>query len=211
MTMTGRLMALAALTWVAAAGLGASASARPVPLGQPLDSIPMVIGEWSGHRLPPFDEATAKVLNADDYLSRTYERRPGDVADLYIGYHESQAQGDSIHSPMNCLPAAGWQPLTIGRTDIVTAGARITANRYVIQKGTDRRIVVYWYQSHGRSVASEYWSRAYLVLDALRYHRTDAALVRVMTPIRGDEAVSERNAVDFISTLAPVLATHLPE
>jgi EpsI family protein len=202
---------LTVLTLVAAAGLRAGASHTPVPLPQPLDRIPLVLGEWSGHTLPPFDEATAAVLNADDYISRSYDRRSGETADLYVGYYESQAHGDTIHSPMNCLPAAGWQPLTIGRTEIVAGNTRIPLNRYIVQKGTDTRMVVYWYQSHGRAVASEYLSRAYLALDALRYRRTDAALVRVITPVRGGEALAERNAIDFIRTLVPVLATHLPE
>jgi EpsI family protein len=211
MTITGRLMVLAALTWIAVVGLGASAAQTPVPLRQPLKTIPLVLGEWSGHTLPPFDDATAAVLKADDYVSRSYGRSPGEAADLYIGYYERQTQGDTIHSPMNCLPAAGWQPLTIGHTEIRAGDTRIRANRYVVQKGIDKRIVVYWYQSHGRAEASEYWSRAYLALDALRRHRTDAALVRVITPVRGDEALAERNVVDFIRTLVPVLATHLPE
>jgi len=211
MTTTARLTVLAALTFVAAAGLRTAASQRPVPLRQPLDTMPLVLGEWSGQRLPPFDAATAAVLNADDYISRSYQRRLGEPADLYVGYYASQAEGDTIHSPMNCLPAAGWQPLTIGRTEIAAGNRRIPVNRYVVQKGLDQRLVLYWYASHGRAVASEYWSRAYLALDALRYRRTDAALVRVITPVRGDEALAERRAVAFVSALLPVLATHLPE
>ena len=47
-------------------------------------------------------------------------------------------------------------------------------NRYVIQKGVDRQLVLYWYQSHGRVVANEYWSKFYLIRDAVRLNRTDA-------------------------------------
>jgi EpsI family protein len=211
MTTSSRLFLLASVTVIAAAGLRASATQRPVPLRQPLSTIPLSLDEWSGHDLPPFDAATAAVLKADEYVSRSYVRRSSEAADLYIGYYESQAQGDTIHSPMNCLPAAGWQPLTIGRTEILAGDTRIPVNRYIVQKGTDKRLVLYWYQSHGRAVASEYWSRAYLAVDALRLHRTDAALVRVITPIRGDETRAERSAVAFVRTLMPVLATHLPE
>jgi EpsI family protein len=112
---------------------------------------------------------------------------------------------------MNCLPAAGWQPLTIGRSEVVSGATRVPVNRYVVQKGTDKRLVLYWYQSHGRAVASEYWSRAYLALDALRLHRTDAAMVRVISPIYRDEARAERSAMAFIRALLPMLGTHLPE
>ena len=43
--------------------------------------------------------------------------------------------------------------------------------------------MLYWYQSHGRIVASEYWGKFYLVYDALRLNRTDAALVRITVPV----------------------------
>jgi EpsI family protein len=211
MTTSSRLFLLASITLVAAACLRASATQAPVPLRQPLSTLPLTLDGWSGHELPPFDAATAAVLKADEYISRNYVRHSSEVADLYIGYYASQAQGDLIHSPMNCLPAAGWQPLTIGRSEVVSGETRVPVNRYVVQKGTDKRLVLYWYQSHGRAVASEYWSRAYLALDALRLHRTDAALVRVITPIYRDEALAERSAMAFIRALLPILGTHLPE
>jgi EpsI family protein len=112
---------------------------------------------------------------------------------------------------MNCLPAAGWQLLTIDRRSIAAAGRQIVVNRDTIQKGLDERLVLYWYQSHGRVVASEYWTKAYLVLDGLRLHRTDGAIVRVITLIRDGEAGAEQNAIAFVRALLPVLDSHLPE
>jgi EpsI family protein len=74
--------------------------------------------------------------------------------------------------------------------------------------------VLYWYQSHGRTVASEYWSKFYLIGDAVRLNRTDAALVRVIMPIdprAGDgEDVAERHASDFVRALFPLLPDYLP-
>ena len=52
-------------------------------------------------------------------------------------------------------------------------------NRYVIQKGGSRQLVLYWFQSHGRIVASEYWSKFYLVVDAVRMNRSDGAVLRI--------------------------------
>src|SRR5205807_4966788 len=118
--------------------------------------------------------------------------------------------GDTVHSPMNCLPAAGWQLLTMDRAPIPADEHSIVVNRDIIQKGLDKRLVYYWYQSHSRVVASEYWSKAYLVLDGLRLHRSDGALVRVIAPIRESETVAERSAVDFVRALFPVLDRHLP-
>jgi len=208
--MTRRLLVLTFVVVAAAVCLRASTAEEPVPLRQPLANMPRTLGDWTAISQQEFDAATVAVLRADDYVSRTYVG-DGREADLYVGYYETQRQGDTIHSPMNCLPAAGWQLLTIDRRAIDAGGRSMVVNRDTIQKGLDTRVVLYWYQSHGRTIASEYWTKIYLVLDGLRLHRTDGAIVRVITPIRESEAGAERSAVDFDRTLVPVLDTHLPE
>jgi EpsI family protein len=120
-----------------------------------------------------------------------------------------------MHSPLNCLPGSGWQPLSSGRQTIQIAGAApIEVNRYLIQKGGESMLVLYWYQSHGRVIASEYWGKYYMVADAIRMNRTDAALVRVIVPIGGTKAAGEHQAeatgVEFVRALFPLLARHLP-
>jgi EpsI family protein len=87
----------------------------------------------------------------------------------------------------------------------------VNANRAVIQKGLDKELVLYWYQSHGRTIASEYASKAYLVFDSLRQHRSDAALVRLVTPLSTVEADADRAAGDFVRSLQPLLAPHIPD
>ena len=204
--MTARLLVLTACVLTAAIGVHASTTQERVPARRPLGEIPLALGDWRAISQQDFDPATVAVLRADDYVSRSYASPVAD-ADLYVGYYETQRQGDTMHSPMNCLPAAGWQLLTIGRQTVdVGSGARIVINHDTIQKGLDSRVVLYWYQSHGRAVASEYESRAYLVLDALRLHRTDGAIVRVIAPMRADAPA----AADFVRTLYPVITTYLP-
>jgi EpsI family protein len=208
---TRRLLVLTFAVVAAAVCLHATTAEERVPLGRPLATMPLNLGGWTAIREEQFDAATVAVLRADDYVARTYVRDGRGEADLYVGYYETQRQGDTIHSPMNCLPAAGWQLLTIGRRSIEAAGRQMVVNRDAIQKGLDARLVLYWYQSHGRSVASEYWTKAYLVLDGLRLHRTEGAIVRVITPMRDGEAAAEQNAVAFVRALLPVLDKHLPE
>ncbi len=67
-------------------------------------------------------------------------------------------------------------------------------NRFVIQRGLDKQVVIYWYQSHGRVVASEYWGKIYTVVDAIRLNRTDAAMIRVICPVTGPEAADQARA-----------------
>ena len=155
------------------------------------------------------------MLGVDDYVNRLYFNSRGALVSLYAGYYGSQRQGDTIHSPLNCLPGAGWLPARQGRISVGVANGtgetrEIEVNRLVVEKGLDRRLVLYWYQSHGRVVASEYWGRAYMVLDAVRLSRTDGALVRIITPVGESEADAERNAVDFMQSLFPLLDRYLP-
>jgi EpsI family protein len=77
-------------------------------------------------------------------------------------------------------------------------GRKVPINLYVIRKDLDQEIVLYWYQSHGRVVASEYWGKFYMVYDALRLNRTDAALVRITAPVRtGDIDAARAQALAF--------------
>ena len=180
------------------------------------DTFPMSIGQWRATVDPPMEEDILKVLGVDDYLSRIYYK-PGAAVGLYMGFYGSQRQGDTIHSPLNCLPGAGWEPVQQGRLTIANAdgaGRDITVNRYIVQKGIDRQLVLYWYQSHGRVVASEYWSKAFLINDAIRLNRTDGSMVRVIAPIPvgadDNGAAAEKLAEGFVREIFPLLPSYLP-
>jgi EpsI family protein len=198
--------------------LSKASRAEEIPPRSPLDGVPMQIDGWQGRREPDFSPEIMAILGADDYIVRSYFRGTTDAVGLYVGYHASQRQGDTIHSPLNCLPGAGWQPVGQSRTviDVTNAPGIATApveiNRVIIEKGLDRQLVFYWYQSHRRVVASEYWGKVYTVLDSVRYNRTDAALVRVIAPLRERDKVEdvETTTVKFIQSIFPLLEPHLP-
>ena len=196
-----------------------ASQAEEIPPRQSLASFPMTLEGWAGRREPDFTRDVLDILGVDDYIVRSYFRKDSLPTGLYVGYYASQRQGDSIHSPLNCLPGAGWEPLEQGHTQIpvrVAAGSaetrQIEVNRVVIAKGLERQLVLYWYQSHGRVVASEYWGKIYTVVDSVRYHRTDAALVRVVIPIpdKDDFSLAERTGTEFVQSVFPLLGTHVP-
>jgi EpsI family protein len=178
--------------------------------------FPMQIAEWQGASQPSIEDKILAVLGVDDYLTRAYYTpNQAAVVGLYLGYYGTQRQGDTMHSPLNCLPGAGWAPLSNTRIPIrIAAHSEIVVNRYIIQKGLDRQLVLYWYQSHGRVVASEYWSKFYLIRDAVRLNRTDGALVRIIAPIKiGSEdggRAAELDATRFVRALFPALSPYLP-
>jgi EpsI family protein len=198
------------------AGLIARAS-KPeiVPIRESLSELPLRIGSWTGGESRALESNVLAVLGVNDYVNRTYLSPDLFPAYLYIGYYQSQREGDTMHSPLNCLPGAGWNPIKRGHIKVLVGdGSAIEINRIIILKGLDKQMVLYWYQAHGRVVASEYWGKIYTVLDAVRTNRTDAALVRVICPVAdldaASEADSEERAVEFVKAIFPFLERFLP-
>ncbi len=180
-------------------------------------SFPTEIAGWSARPTPEIDRQVLAVLGVNDHVNR-YFVSGGQYAHLYIGYYQSQHEGSTIHSPLNCLPGAGWTPAASRQITLSVPAAggprNVAVNRLTIQKGLDQQVVLYWYQSHGRTIPNEYWSKIYLVLDAIRLNRSDAALVRVIAPVDGSipggEINAERAASDLAARLFPLFDRYLP-
>lgn len=189
--------------------------AEVIPYHKALTEFPMQFGSWVG-RDTSLPASFLAVLGPGDFLTRIYSQPEQAMPmDLYIAYFPSQRTGDTIHSPKNCLPGAGWAP--VSSTHILIqrpgGGSPLKVNRYILGMGERRMVVLYWYQAHGRAVASEYSAKFYLVADAMRLNRTDGALVRVLTPVAaGKESVddAERRAVDFARLIIPSLDDYIP-
>jgi len=176
--------------------------------------LPRTLDAWSAPVDLPLAKESLAVLGVDDYVSRTYvNAASGQPVNLYVAYYDSQRQGDTIHSPQNCLPGAGWQPVDGGHVSLPLGGRSVDVNRYVIEKGLDRQVVLYWYQGRGRVVANEYANKFWLMVDAARLHRSNGALVRVIAPLaRGASSSSDadRAAAEFTRVLYPHLNRYLP-
>lgn len=177
-----------------------------------LKNFPEQIGEWrQGRPDHILDDATLTVLRASDYLWRDYLRADGQIANFYVGYYASQREGASYHSPLNCLPGSGWTLSQPGKAMIpLPDGSSFAANKYVIENGDDRSLMIYWYQGRGRTVASEYWGKIYTVIDSVRLRRSDGALVRVTVPLGESEDVALAAATDLASKTAAALGEFVP-
>jgi EpsI family protein len=174
-----------------------------------LSGLPRTIEAWRGIDAAPFADDVVATLGVDDYINRRYERG-GLPISVYIGYYANQRSGDAIHSPRNCLPGTGWQPIASGPAQIEAGRQTVTVARYEIAKGLDRQVVLYWYQGRGRIVAGEYANKAWLMLDAARSGRSNGGLVRLIAPVvtSPDEALAELSA--FAAALLPHLPEYLP-
>ena len=209
--MVTRLYVLVACIAATAAYLQRTSRPEPTPPRASFTSFPIRVGEWTGTRAPEIDQTVLDALGVTEFVNRFYTHGD-DLVHLYIGYYASQREGSTIHSPMNCLPGAGWIPTSTSEWRV--PGTSADVNRVVIQKGLDQQLVLYWYQSHGRIVASEYRSKMFLVLDSIQLNRTDAALVRVIAPFREGAADPARSAeaaaAAFAQAVRPVLDPFLP-
>ena len=194
--------------------LGAAALLRiggqaDTPLRGSLDSIPHQLAGYSG-RDQTVSKDEQRVAGMDQYLMRAY-LRDSTYFSLYVGYYQAQNQGKSIHSPKNCLPGAGWEPLESSTRSVVVGNSSMTVNRYLLEKGSARAVVYYWYQGRGRVSWNEYAVKWELLRDKAIHGRSEEALVRIVVPIDpsapgGADALANEVAQDIIPRLFGILA-----
>jgi len=191
-----------------------------VPSSRPLEAMPTSLGTWQLIQTGVIEQEVLDVLKADDILNRVYctsaspdcARNGQGAASLFVAAFRTQRTGKTPHSPKNCLPGSGWVPLSSGEIAIdVGLAAPISVNRYLIAYGSQRQLVLYWYQSRDRVVANEYKAKFWVLADAIRLNRTDTALVRVVIPIVDrDETQAQATATDFVKSFYSTLREYLP-
>ena len=215
MMVWGKFAAVSALMLATLVILDTRSDQDKVPPHAPLADMPTHIGAWQSQDIA-LDPEVLQVLGDGVFLNRVYDEPPapgnGPVG-LFIGFFPTQRTGQAIHSPQNCLPGAGWTFLSahsITITDI--NGKSYDVGEYLITDGNIKQEVLYWYRSHGRSISDEYKAKLYMIADAIRYNRTDGALVRVITPLEPGESQSQAHdrAVKFTAQMAPMLPAFIP-
>jgi EpsI family protein len=191
----------------------AAASGEHPPPPPALDRFPAAFGQWKLFRGDPVDAAIARELGADRLVSQIYMETPtGSAASLLVAWFRTQREGArQPHSPKVCLPGAGWTPRVVDQVTLDTRAGAITVNRYVVDKGTQRAVVLYWYQTPRRVIAGEWAAKFWLAADALRDKRTDTALVRVTAwPAGVGDQAATAVATGFARDLYPMLREYLP-
>lgn len=179
---------------------------------KPFSSFPTQIGQWRGEE-EHFDAEVYKVLGADDSFYANYHDNQGRWINLFIGFYQSQSEGELIHSPKNCMPGGGWNILDSEIVPIKLKGSldeSIKVIKLVLQKGESRQISYYWYQSRGRIISSEYVQKIYLVWDSITRNRTDGAFVRLITPVNSSDKETTVILEKFIQDLFPILTNYIP-
>jgi EpsI family protein len=206
------LAVAAALLVVRGALLYSSERPEYLPPITPLGGFPLNVGNWRFIQEGVVDQDTRDFLKADEILDREYgNAATKSAANLFVAAFRTLSTGAAPHSPKNCLPGTGWSSLLSDELTLQTPSGPITVNRYVVGRGAERALVLYWYQSRGRVVASEYKAKLWSIADAIRLNRTDTALVRIVVPIRDeDQEKATSAAVDFVHALFEPLRRLLP-
>ena len=211
-----RFWILAVILLATALVLQANSRSEFFPPRASLSSLPLQIDGWKGTDIP-LDQDTLNILGAGEFLLREYENASQltlPPINLFIAYFPTQKTGDTIHSPNHCLPGAGWIPISRERIQITRPdGSSFPANRYVgSQSGEGQELVLYWFQAHGRVVASEWQAKYYLISDSIHMNRSDGALVRLMTPMLDGESpdAAQARMMKLGSQFLPLLDNYIP-
>lgn len=213
--MTIRVAVLCVLLALTAVALHVRGGEEKVPAADPLASLPLKIGGFRG-REQVLTPDVLLVLGDGRFLSRSYAADADPAlppVDVLIAYYPTQRNGQSIHSPQNCLPGAGWNFETSGTVTFADAGKTMrTVAEYQVSNGSARMEVLYWYRTRGVDIASDYRAKATLMLQAVRDGRTDGGLVRLMTPIQPGETQgnARARALALAVSLDPILKAYVP-
>ncbi|MBK7550796.1 MAG: VPLPA-CTERM-specific exosortase XrtD [Syntrophaceae bacterium] len=185
-----------------------------IPITKPFSQFPQVVGTWEGSR-QHMEQKFIAELDLSDYTIIDYKNATGLLVDFYVAYYESQRKGESIHSPETCLPGSGWVFRQAGLAVVPLAGSggTITVNRAIMEKSGQRQLVFFWFSARGRVLTNAWEMKFYTFWDSLTRHRTDAALVRVITPMYPQETAEDADArlQQFTRDIVPVLDEYLPK
>lgn len=210
MTYKRTIIILGIMLITAALTAFASHSERIAP-NKPFNQFPLELGQWKGQK-GELDQKVYNILGVEDYILANYRKISGEIVSLYVGFYQSQKEGDIIHSPKNCMPGAGWNitDTSIETVNMEDTGTSIKVIKLLLQKGAEKQVVLYWFQSRGRIISSEYMEKIWLVIDSITKNRTDGSFVRLISPVSVDEETTVRILKDFLNKVYPALNEHIP-
>lgn len=205
------LLMFIGVTWFL---LQETSSVKPVPIAQSLSTFPKKIGSY--HLSDSFQSSAGvlELLGVNDYIQYNYVSDKGDNINFYVGYYRAVGVEGSYHSPKNCIPGGGWGIAAVNEVRLnvgIEGQKQSTVSQMLIQNGSESQVVLYWFQNRGRVIASEYWEKVYLVLDAILKGRRDGSFVRIISYVQdGDRDGAEARVIDFAEKVVPTLQNYLP-
>ena len=185
-----------------------------------LRDFPRQLDSWRNVEDGTLTDRVVTWVGLDDWLLRQYRDEKDHSLWLYIGYIGSEdfRKGRDHHSPRVCYPGQGWLPVETGIQPIAFAGGQtIQIDRLVVQKGEEKRLVLYWFQWGDQIVAEGNWGDygaklawlARLPSILLQNKRTDRIFIRISAPVSTTVEETLSRQIEFIQTVFPALEKHL--
>ena len=180
-----------------------------IPDRKELVSFPLKINNWVGNSYG-FINNENDILRLDDYLLADY-RKENKFINLYIAYVASQRKGFVPHSPKACIPGGGWE-ISNARIKRVKINNNLSIKvvRLVITLGTTRQLVYYWFNQRGKNMSSEMEMKYNLLLDSIKYNRTDGSMIRLVARVGKNIDDSDEDLSRFIANIYPLLEEYIP-
>lgn len=179
---------------------------RPVPLQRSLSAFPLQLGQWHGQPVP-VSQADLKSLNPSAILTRVYAApHAASPVELYVAYYSRQETGETMHSPMHCIPGAGWE-VDDSASQIIPSGkyGNIHANRLLFQREGQRMLVVYWYMQQGEPERSQLSGIIHTFWRSVVERRSDGCLIRLSAPVSTTVQKTETELTAFARHAVPLL------
>lgn len=187
------IRSLIVLLILAATGIGARVVASPPVFTIPtpgFDSLPRQINGWTSEDIP-MTENVARVLDADETLTRVYTDGQGKFVTLFLAYFATQQVNSQIHSPRNCVPGSGWKVLSTSEVAENLIGRPHGATRMVIARNESRHQMLYWFRTRGGDLTDEYGLKWDLIKNAIARQPTNATFIRFVAPIDQEAAMKD--------------------
>ncbi len=186
-------------------------SEASVPVNKPLDLFPRQSQGWSMAGEARFDERVLAVLLPTDYLSRSYRDEKGDLVGLYLGYHDGGPDSGPIHSPRQCLPGSGWNPVHSSVHHIDLNGTKVSYVSALYQKDVAKQLFLYWFQVGDQYITNEYALKYSMAKNSLVKNQRESSFIRISVPVRDSEEDARKIGESFIQAFASAISDSLPK
>lgn len=172
--------------------------------------FPAVLGKWHGQQ-DSLEPDVLGGLQLSDYWLADYTKDGSVPVNFYMAYYASQRAGAATHSPALCIPGGGWQIVSREvKTVTLPYGVSVQLSRMLIRRGNVTQLVYYWFDERGRDITENTIAKWYLILDSIQMHRTDGALIRLVTQVTDSEDIAEKRLNDFLTVAYPEIKNFVP-
>lgn len=172
--------------------------------------LPRIIGKWKAVDAP-VEQKVRDILETDAVLIRGYADGKGGAVGLALVYY-ADAERVALHLPESCLMGRGSRLADRKPETIMARGRRGSAMRLMIERGSGKDIIIYYFQTAGFHTASYFDFRIKMLLNRLAGKQTGCALVRFSVSVPPGMTSEHYLALlhEFILSSAGIIDDFLP-